>query len=72
MRAAHVIKGAASNLMCGQLRSAAMALEDSARATQDAGGTSAPAQMQQTVQAHVGQLQMAAQNYVAFLQSIGI
>jgi HPt (histidine-containing phosphotransfer) domain-containing protein len=72
MRATHVVKGAAANLMCGQLRSAAMALEDSAKLAHESGGMTAPLPLQQTVQAHVGQLQIAAQNFVGFLQSIGI
>mmetsp|Transcript_18381 Transcript_18381/g.22065 ORF Transcript_18381/g.22065 Transcript_18381/m.22065 type:complete len:151 (-) Transcript_18381:168-620(-) len=40
MRASHVIKGAASNLMCQQLRMAAMALEKNASAAHDTAGSS--------------------------------
>lgn len=72
MRSAHLLKGAAANLMCGPLRAAAMQLENSARAAHEQGETSAPPDVQAAVQtAHVN-LQQAAQNFVAFLFSIGL
>mmetsp|Transcript_1933 Transcript_1933/g.2711 ORF Transcript_1933/g.2711 Transcript_1933/m.2711 type:complete len:90 (+) Transcript_1933:72-341(+) len=40
MRASHVIKGAASNLMCQQLRMAAMQLEKTASAAHEIAGGS--------------------------------
>jgi hypothetical protein len=51
---------------------AAMQLENAARAAHEQGETSAPPDVQATVQtAHVG-LQQAAQNFVAYLFSIGL
>lgn len=72
MRAAHVIKGASANLMCGQLRTTAMQLEQTASMAHDAGGTSAPPDVQASVQARFAELQLAAQAYLTFLQSIGV
>jgi HPt (histidine-containing phosphotransfer) domain-containing protein len=72
MRAAHVIKGASANLMCHQLRGAAMQLEQAANAAHEAGGAAAPHDLQSNVQARFGDLQVAAQNYLSFLQSIGV
>lgn len=70
MKAAHVIKGAAANLMCGQLREASYQLEQAASKTHQAGGVAAPMELQQSVQAAFQQMQQAAQNYVGFLQSL--
>lgn len=72
MRAAHVIKGAASNLMCNQLRFTAMQLEQVANEAHDAGEQAAPPDLQASVHARFADLQQAAQNYVGFMQSIGI
>lgn len=75
MRAAHVIKGAAANLMCGQLRQASMALEQAASAAHEAsaGGTAQPPpEMQTAVQTNYANMQQAGSNYLAFLQSIGV
>ena len=74
-RAAHGIKGAAANLMCGQLRAASMALEQSASAAHEAskGGTvQPPPDLQTAVQNNYAQMQQAGNNYVGFLQSIGV
>ena len=71
MRASHVIKGAASNLMCGQLRTAAMNLEQAASSANDLD----PAQAQQImvqVQARYVDLKRAVESYNAFLISIAI
>ena len=68
MRSAHLLKGAAANLMCGPLRAAAKQLEDAARAAH-AGVTP---ELQAAVQSAYAGLQQAAQNYVNFLQSIGV
>jgi HPt (histidine-containing phosphotransfer) domain-containing protein len=72
MRAAHVIKGASANLMCHQLRTAAMQLEQAASVAHDAGGVTAPPDLQSAVQVRFGDLQQATLNYLAFLQSIGV
>lgn len=72
MRAAHVIKGAAANLMCGQLRATAMELETAAAAAHEEGGTASPAPRQAAVAQRVQGLQQAAQNYFNFVQSIGV
>uniref|UniRef100_A0A7S3L651 HPt domain-containing protein n=1 Tax=Amphora coffeiformis TaxID=265554 RepID=A0A7S3L651_9STRA len=72
MRSAHLLKGAAANLMCGALRTASMQLEDSARAAHEQGETASPPDVQAAVQAAHRNLQQAAQNFVAFLFSIGL
>ena len=72
MRASHVIKGAAANLMCNQLRQSALQLEQAAKQAHEAGGTAAPAELQSAVQTQYNNLSQAAQNYTAFLQSIGV
>jgi HPt (histidine-containing phosphotransfer) domain-containing protein len=72
MRAAHVVKGAASNLMCSQLRTAAMHLETAASRAHEAGGLTSPQPLQVAVQAAYLGLKQAAHSYAAFLQSIGI
>jgi len=72
MRSAHVIKGAAANLMCQTLRMAAANLEQAASAAHDAGETAAPSNVQANVQARFVELQQAAQMYLNFVQSIGI
>jgi HPt (histidine-containing phosphotransfer) domain-containing protein len=46
MRASHVIKGAASNLMCDELRTAAMHLEQAASAAHDLKNHATQAQQQ--------------------------
>jgi HPt (histidine-containing phosphotransfer) domain-containing protein len=71
MRAAHVIKGAAANLMCHQLRAASYALEQAAKAAHEAGANITP-QHQAAVQQNVAGLQQAAANLVQFLKSIGV
>jgi hypothetical protein len=72
MRAAHVVKGASANLMCQQLRTAALQLETAARECHAAGGTASPPAMQQLVQQRFVELQTAAKNFSQFLQSIGV
>ena len=71
MRASHVIKGAASNLMCGQLRMAAMNLEQAASAANDLDPARAQEVMVQ-VQARYLDLKQAVENYNAFLISISV
>jgi HPt (histidine-containing phosphotransfer) domain-containing protein len=72
MRSAHVIKGASANLMCTQLRMTSMNLEQAASQCHEQGGTTAPSPLQQAVQATYSDLKQASQNYVGFLQSIGV
>ena len=78
MRAAHVIKGAAANLMCGQLRQASYNLEQAASRAHEA--TSAPTntaatippELMQNVQLYYNEMEQARQNYASYLQSIGV
>lgn len=73
MRASHVIKGAASNLMCQQLRQTAMALESQASTAYDAAGDPAAVQVNlPIVKARFDELRQAVANYHAFLASVGI
>ena len=72
MRSAHVVKGAAANLMCEQLRQASLNLEQAARQAHEAGGTAASQDVQALVQTRHGEIQQAAQNFFTFLQSIGV
>ena len=73
MRAAHVIKGAAANLMCGQLRQASYNLEQAAsRAHEASNAASVPPELIQNVQHYYSEMQQARQNYMSYLQSIGI
>jgi HPt (histidine-containing phosphotransfer) domain-containing protein len=72
MRASHVIKGAASNLMCGQLRKTAMNLETAAStAANDPNGASNTTVLQ-PVQARYEELKVAVANYHAYLKSVGV
>lgn len=72
MRASHVIKGAASNLMCAQLRACAMNLETAASsAANDPNGVANPSVLQ-PVQARYEELKVAVQNYHCYLQSVGV
>jgi HPt (histidine-containing phosphotransfer) domain-containing protein len=71
MRASHVIKGAASNLMCQQLRHAAMELEQAASNANDLDPTGM-GNFMATVQARYADLKRAAENYHVFLQSINV
>lgn len=72
MRASHVIKGAASNLMCAQLRQCAMQLETAASsAANDPAGQNNP-QVLKDVQAKYEELKVAVKNYHEYLESVGI
>ena len=72
MRASHVIKGAASNLMCAQLRQCAMQLETAAQtAANDAGGVNNPAVMQD-LKSRYDELKVAVQNYHSYLDNVGV
>mmetsp|Transcript_40345 Transcript_40345/g.49155 ORF Transcript_40345/g.49155 Transcript_40345/m.49155 type:complete len:128 (-) Transcript_40345:417-800(-) len=73
MRASHVIKGAAANLMCHQLHTAAAALEKAASAGNDVSGDpNASASAMELVKARYIELKQANDNYHAYLQSEGI
>mmetsp|Transcript_6672 Transcript_6672/g.13949 ORF Transcript_6672/g.13949 Transcript_6672/m.13949 type:complete len:121 (-) Transcript_6672:338-700(-) len=61
MRSAHMLKGASANLMCSQLRMSSLKLEEAARNSN-----------QIAVQTAYGELQVAIQNFFAYLQSIGL
>jgi HPt (histidine-containing phosphotransfer) domain-containing protein len=72
MRASHVIKGAASNLMCSQLRHTAMNLETAgSAAANDPAGHTNPAVLQ-NIQGRYAELQVAGSNYHAYLLQIGV
>lgn len=72
MRASHVIKGAASNLMCAQLRKCAMQLETAASsAANDASGESNPEVLKE-VQEKYEELKVAVKSYHEYLESVGI
>lgn len=66
MRAAHGIKGAASNLMCQELRAAALNLEQAADAANEDSTAVG------TVQERFADLKRAFENYQSFLRSIGV
>ncbi len=68
MRASHVIKGAAANLMCEPMRVAALELELCAKAA----GTSPDTAPPQQLLARCQNLQQAVQVFATFLQSIGV
>lgn len=71
MRASHVIKGAASNLMCQQLRQAAMELEQAASNANDLDQNASGAAMS-LVKTKYMDLKEATENYQAFLRSISV
>ena len=76
MRAAHVIKGAAANLMCGQLRQASYNLEQAASRAHEASSSNnaaaIPPELMHNVQVYYNEMQQARQNYLSYLQSIGV
>mmetsp|Transcript_22323 Transcript_22323/g.33451 ORF Transcript_22323/g.33451 Transcript_22323/m.33451 type:complete len:132 (-) Transcript_22323:138-533(-) len=75
MRASHVIKGASSNLMCGQLRETATNLEQGAAGANqiETANTSAlEAEKTMKVNDLFEKLKTAVDNYHKFLDSVGI
>mmetsp|Transcript_23886 Transcript_23886/g.35306 ORF Transcript_23886/g.35306 Transcript_23886/m.35306 type:complete len:121 (+) Transcript_23886:82-444(+) len=62
MRASHVIKGAASNLMCEQLRTTAMNLETSAKSVDEFS----------VIKEKFDKLKSATEAYCLYLESIGV
>jgi hypothetical protein len=68
-----VIKGAAANLMCQQLRIASLNLEQAGTAAHEASkGAAVPPELVAAVQTSFATFQQAAQNYFNFLNSIGV
>lgn len=72
MRASHVIKGAASNLMCGQLRKTAMNLESAASAAANDPSGASNETVLQPVQERFEELKVAVSNYHDYLESVGV
>mmetsp|Transcript_349 Transcript_349/g.812 ORF Transcript_349/g.812 Transcript_349/m.812 type:complete len:128 (+) Transcript_349:276-659(+) len=72
-RAAHVIKGAAANLMCGQLKETAMHLEKIAqKANADPASSTANPAVLAEVKQRYEDLAKAVKDYNAYLASIGV
>jgi HPt (histidine-containing phosphotransfer) domain-containing protein len=72
MRASHVIKGAASNLMCAQLRKCAMHLETAASsAANEPSGEGNPKVLQE-VKDRYEELKVAVKKYHEYLESVDI
>mmetsp|Transcript_276 Transcript_276/g.345 ORF Transcript_276/g.345 Transcript_276/m.345 type:complete len:98 (+) Transcript_276:246-539(+) len=73
MRASHVIKGASSNLMCGQLRETATNLEQGAAAANQIETSAHEAEiLKENVKKMFEKLKTAVDNYHKFLDSVGI
>jgi HPt (histidine-containing phosphotransfer) domain-containing protein len=72
MRAAHVIKGAASNLMCAQLRQCAMQLETSASSAANESDGATNEEAFKDVQAKFDDLKAAVQKYHEYLTEVGV
>lgn len=68
VRAAHVIKGAASNLMCEQLRKTAMALETTATNAQN----KKEKDNMETVVKKLSDLKVAVKNYHEYLEEVDV
>lgn len=71
VRAAHVIKGAASNLMCEQLRKTAMVLETTAQTAGNSGNVKDPSVLK-TVKDKLADLKVAVSNYHAYLEEVDV
>jgi HPt (histidine-containing phosphotransfer) domain-containing protein len=75
MRASHVIKGAASNLMCAQLRHGAMQLETAASsASNEPSGEddTKDTKLLQEVKDRYEELKVAVKKYHEYLESVDI
>jgi len=70
VRAAHVIKGAASNLMCEQLRSTAMALETASQTAANSKDGKNNPDVMKMVQEKFDALKIAVSNYHKKLEEI--
>jgi len=72
VRAAHVIKGAASNLMCEQLRVTAMALETTAGTAANTPNGKDKPEVLGSVQEKLDALKVAVKNYHDYLASVDV
>jgi hypothetical protein len=76
MRATHVVKGAAANLMCGQLRQASYNLEQAASRAHEAYSNNPnhaiPNDLVQIIQSYYTEMGQARQNFINYLHSIGV
>mmetsp|Transcript_23839 Transcript_23839/g.66080 ORF Transcript_23839/g.66080 Transcript_23839/m.66080 type:complete len:127 (-) Transcript_23839:559-939(-) len=72
VRAAHVIKGAASNLMCYELRDTAMALETAASTARDTHDGKSNSTVILGVKDSFTKLTTAVRNYHEYLDSLGV
>ena len=72
MRAAHVIKGAASNLMCAELRQCAMSLETAASSAANESNGTNDTLLLDGIKGKHEDLKTAVQNYHAYLDEEGI
>ena len=82
VRAAHVIKGAASNLMCEQLRKTAMELESTATNAQSSAAkekkkdgdkeTQVDSEAMKTVKKKLENLKVAVKNYHKYLEEVDV
>jgi len=72
MRASHVIKGAASNLMCAQLRQCAMQLETAASSAANDAAVQNNQDKLKDVQEKYEELKVAVKKYHEYLGEVGI
>lgn len=72
MRASHVIKGAASNLMCGELRQCAMKLETAASSAANESNGKNDTELLEGVKGVYEDLKVAVENYQKYLKKIGV
>ena len=72
MRASHVIKGAASNLMCAELRKCAMQLETAASSAANDEKDLSDTVALQDVKDKFAELEAAVKKYHEYLESVGI
>eukprot|EP00980_Cylindrotheca_fusiformis_P000673 scaffold167_cov110-Cylindrotheca_fusiformis.AAC.1 len=72
MRASHVIKGAASNLMCAQLRKCAMELETTASAASKTDPDGKDKEIMKGVEDKFKELEDAVKRYHEYLESVGV
>jgi HPt (histidine-containing phosphotransfer) domain-containing protein len=72
MRAAHVIKGAASNLMCQSLRDSATSLEKNSSNANLVPHESLTEDLKDGVQKSYDDLKEAVESYNEFLEDIGV
>jgi len=71
-RAAHVIKGAASNLMCPELRKTSMDLESAATAANVAANGATDSELLGEVEKKLESLKLAVENYHKYLKEVDV